>query len=98
MAHVRMQPDARKQLILDAAIQIASGKGGIKKATRIAIADKAGVSVGLVSLYFGDRITLRAALVAEAVRVKHIRIIKEALELDLSVIAPRQLLRDAKAA
>lgn len=98
MAHVRMEPDARKNLILDAAIKVAAGKGGIKKATRTAIAAKAGVSVGLVSMYFGNKNELRDALVAHAVTVKNVPIVKDAIALGIKFDAPRQLMRDAQKA
>lgn len=96
MAHVRMEVDARKRLILEAAFKIASGKEGLKKTTRSAIAVKAGVSVGLVSMYFGGKDDLRKAVVAYAVTKKHVGVVKEALALGLPVDAPRQLLRDAR--
>lgn len=92
-----MEPDARKQLILDVAFKIASGKGGIKKATRSAIAEKAGVSNGLVTIYFGGKDTLRAAIVDYAVKQKHVGIVSEAMALGINVDAPRSMLRMAKA-
>ena len=97
MAHIRMEPEDRKNQILDAALNLAAGKGGIQKATRAAVARDAGVSVGLITKYFGDKPALQAAIVQRAVTAKNLRIIKEAIALELPIVAPRQLLRDAKA-
>lgn len=98
MAHVRMEPDARKQLILDAALKVASGKGGLKKTTRTAIADEAGVSLGLVGHYLGGREELRAAVAAYAIEKRNASILRDAIDLGVSVgYAPRSLIQQAQA-
>lgn len=99
MPHERMNPDVRKELILDHALKIASGKGGLKKATRTAIAAKAGVSMGLVSLYFGSKEELRDAVIGHAVKHKNVDVLREAMDLGIKIpYAPRSMLRAAKGA
>lgn len=98
MAHVRMEPDARKELIMAAAMKVAARKGGIKKATRTAIASEGKFSVGLINVYFGNRAELRQAIVEHAVASKHVGIVRDALNMGMKFNAPRQLLRDAKTA
>ncbi|AAY87925.1 gp59 [Burkholderia phage BcepB1A] len=82
MAHVRMEPEARKALILDAAYKLVK-KQGFKKATRTAIAEAAGVTAGLVGVYFGKRAELRTTLFKLAVDNKDVKLIRDGLDLGI---------------
>lgn len=64
-SHERMTPEARKDLLLKAALAVAKSDG-IKAVTRVAVARKADVSDGLVNRYFDGREGLRKAVVALA--------------------------------
>lgn len=91
MAHIRMDPEARKKLILDAAFKVAK-RDGVKKATRTAIAEEAGVTAGLVGVYFKGRDTLRAAILQAAVDAKHKKVVRDALDLGVTgVRIPKEL-------
>lgn len=80
MAHVRMEPADRKKLILDAAFKVAK-RDGFKKATRTAIAAEAGVTPGLIGIYFNGRDVLRNAILDVAIGAKDKKIIREALDI-----------------
>lgn len=91
MSHVRMDPEARAKLIIDAALKVAK-RDGFKKATRTAIATEAGVTAGLVGVYFKGRDTLRAAILQAAVDAKHKKLVREGLDLGISgVRIPKEL-------
>lgn len=91
MAHIRMDPAVRRKLILDAAFKVAK-RDGMRKATRTAIAAEAGVTAGLVGVYFKGRDTLRGAILQTAVEAKHKKLIKEGLELGVQgVRIPKEL-------
>lgn len=62
----RMQPDARKAMILQAAIEAAKSHG-YQNVTRDDIANRAGVSMGLVTKYYGTMNQLRRAIMRAAV-------------------------------
>lgn len=97
MTRIRLDPETRKNQMLDAGVKIAK-RHGIKGLTRVAIAAETGTTDGLVNRYFGNRVTLRAEIIAEAVTRKEPKIIAAALREGFDVPAmPRQLLRDAKA-
>lgn len=67
-----------KEHILNAAIQIADRKG-FRHVTRIAVAKRAGAAEGTVSYHFKTMAKLHDAVVAEAVRLKHLGIVSKAL-------------------
>ena len=91
MAHIRMDPEARRKLILDAAYKVAK-RDGFRKATRTAIAVEAGVTAGLVGVYFKGRDTLRGAIMKEAVDRANKKLVKEGLELQIQgVRIPKEL-------
>lgn len=91
MAHVRMEPETRKKLILDAAFKVAK-RTSIKDATRTAVAEEAGVTPGCVGVYFKGRATLRAAILQAAVDAKHKKLVKEGLELGVTgVRIPKEM-------
>jgi AcrR family transcriptional regulator len=86
-----------KTAILDAAIHIAS-RQGFSHVTRIAVAQRAGAAEGTVSYHFKTMAKLHDAVVAEAVRTKHVGIVARALADGhrLAKAAP-QSLKDAAA-
>ncbi len=63
----RVNPALRKQNILQAAVELAR-RDGYREVTRDRIAEAAGVSVGLVSRYFGNMNQLRIAIMRYAVK------------------------------
>ena len=63
----RVNPELRKENILNAAIELAKAVG-YYKVTRDDIAERAGVSMGLVSRYFGNMHQLRKAIMRSAVK------------------------------
>jgi AcrR family transcriptional regulator len=86
-----MDRDTRRKLILDAAFKVAR-RSSFKEATRAAIAEEAGVTAGLVSVYFKGRDTLRAAILQAAVDAGHKKLVKQGLELGVTgVRIPKEL-------
>jgi AcrR family transcriptional regulator len=79
MSHIRMDPDTRKRLILDAAVKVAY-RSGFKKATRTAIAAEAGVTAGLVGVYFKGKETLRTAIFQQAVDTGLAKLVRDGLD------------------
>jgi AcrR family transcriptional regulator len=79
MSHIRMDPEHRKELILAAAVKVAR-KSGFRKATRTAIASEAGVTPGLVGVYFKGRETLREAIFARAVDAADAKLVRDGLD------------------
>lgn len=74
----RTRADDRRQTILSAALQVA-GTCGYLRVTRDAVAATAGCSPALVSHYFGTLVCLHRAIMGEALRVKHLRVIAQGL-------------------
>ena len=62
----RTDPKLRREQILNVAVSMAK-RGGYHKITRDAIAENAGVSMGLVSRYFGTMTKLRRAIMRAAI-------------------------------
>ncbi len=72
-------PDhVRKTSILAAAIELAESHG-LNEVSRDQIAALAECSTGLVNLHFGTMQNLRRAIVGEAIRLKNLNIIAQAL-------------------
>lgn len=69
-------PEIRKQQIVEAALQVAL-KVGYKKITRKEIAEKAGVSAGLITNYFTPMEILKNEVLILAVRKEIIEIIAQ---------------------
>lgn len=63
----RMKPDDRRDLILTAALKLAQ-EGNYTSITRDEIAYRAGVSVGLVTKYFGTMLQLKRDVMRAAIR------------------------------
>jgi TetR/AcrR family transcriptional regulator, transcriptional repressor of bet genes len=82
MAHIRMDPDERKQSILSAAVKVAK-KQGFRKATRSAIAAEAGVTPGLVGVYFGGRDALRTAIFQAAIDSADAKLVRDGLDIGI---------------
>ena len=70
--------DKTKQRILDAAM-IEAAQVGYMRVTRNAIAERAETSRALVSHYFGTMVTMRRAIMSEAIRARHLRIVAQGL-------------------
>lgn len=63
----RLKPQDRKELIIDAALKVASRPGGWSSMTREAVAKAAEVSDALVSLHFGTMIQFRRSVMRAAI-------------------------------
>lgn len=63
----RLQPSDRKELIIEAALRVASRPGGWSTMTREAVAKAAEVSDGLVSMHFGTMVQFRRSVMRAAV-------------------------------
>lgn len=74
----RTNPDLRKEHILLCAVQEAS-KVGYNRITRDGVADRAGVSVGLVSNYFNTMTQLRRDIMRYAIKNECLDIIAQGL-------------------
>ena len=70
--------DKTKQRILGAAMAEAA-QYGYSHVTREAIAQRAETSPALVSHYFGTMVELRRAIISEAIRARHLRIVAQGL-------------------
>ena len=70
--------DKTKQRILGAAMTEATQRG-YAHVTREAIAQRAETSPALVSHYFGTMVTMRRAIMSEAIRARHLRIVAQGL-------------------
>ena len=74
----RANPALRSDTILDAAMMVARGTC-YTKVTRTQVAEKAGVSMGLVSNYFGTMTQLKTAIMRRAVKQGDLVIIAQGL-------------------
>lgn len=70
----RLDPEVRKEQILDAALDVARVRN-YTSITREEIADRAGVSVGLVTKYFSTMPQLKRDVMRAAIRVEALAII-----------------------
>ena len=83
MTRVRMDPKERAAAILEHAFKVAK-KTGLRKMTHNAVAEAAGVTPGLVGVYYPGRATLRKAVVKRAIAAAHTKLIEEGKELGLA--------------
>jgi len=74
----RLDPEVRRKKILAAAIRLCHTKSYMS-ITRTEIAVAAGVSDGLVTIYFGTMTQLRRVIMREAVKTSSIEIIAQGL-------------------
>jgi AcrR family transcriptional regulator len=74
----RVDPELRKQQILNASVELAR-HSGYDKITREEIAAKCGVSVGLVSRYLGTMPKLRRAILRAGVQNEVLEIVAQGL-------------------
>lgn len=96
MKRERMEADARKTQLLDAAYKIAQ-KQGIRKVTRAAVARECKVSDGLLNRYFEGREGLRYDVMTHAVKQKDAKTLAAASEHYELPSMPRDLARAVKA-
>lgn len=89
----RTPPEIRKQLILDAALAVAR-RTHFYYMERKDVAEEAGVSPPLVTIYFGKKDGLRDAVMAEAVRVEDLAVIAQGVMMKHP--RTRRLSRDVK--
>jgi DNA-binding transcriptional regulator YbjK len=74
----RANPALRKDYILAVAVDMAKGVG-YHKLTRDAVAEKAGVSMGLVTRYFGTMNQLKGAVVKRAIKTGVLEIVAQCI-------------------
>ena len=79
MTKKRLQPDDRKQQILDAAIKVAGRPGGWGKLTRDAVAREAQCAESLVSKYFGTMIAFRRSIMRAAIQARNLAVVAQGL-------------------
>lgn len=91
----RLQPDNRKQEILQAAIRVAARSGGWAKLTRDAVAREAKCSEGLPSKYFGTMVNFKRAIMRAAVTGEHLAVIAQGIAAgDKSALKASKELQD----
>ena len=76
----RMDPDDRRDLILDAAVDLAKERGFLN-IRRDEIAIKAGVSMGLVTRYFGTMVKLKRDVMRMAIRDEVLSILAQGIAI-----------------
>ena len=79
MTDQRFKPEIRRELVLRAAIEVARVPGGWSTLTRQRIAQQAGCSEGLVSLYLGDMSRARRHIMKAAIREEILEIIVQSI-------------------
>lgn len=75
----RINPELRRVEILEAALKLATRKGGWVSLTRSAIAAEAQCSEGLVSVYFGTSVQIKRAVMREAVRTENLQVLAQGI-------------------
>lgn len=97
---VRMNPVARKEMLLNAAGLIAQNEG-FAKLTRAALAKATATSPSLMNVYFSGAYGLQREVVAAAVGARNTTILGQAVRANINLedlcATPRALLREAKA-
>lgn len=78
VSKTRANPELRKDHILNIAVTMAK-VSGYNKITRDKIAESAGVSMGLVTRYFGTMVQLRRDIVRMAVRNEILEVVAQAV-------------------
>lgn len=98
VSKTRANPELRKGHILATAVALAK-EHGYHKLTRDGVAEAAGVSMGLVTRYFGTMVQLKRDVVRYAIREEVLEVIAQALALgdDHARKAPAELKERAKA-
>lgn len=82
--HERKKPEDRKEELLIAAIEVSKEKG-YRSITRSDVAERAGVSIGLIQFYFTNVAALRRAIMDAAVDREVPEIIFQGLAVSDSV-------------
>ena len=75
MKRRRLEPEVRKDRILQAAISVAEDEG-FQNLNRIRVAEYAGVAVSLINRYYSTMTKLRRAVMRAAVHQKRLTIIR----------------------
>lgn len=75
----RLNPNDRKQEILDAALRVASTPGGWASLTRASVSTDADCAEGLVSRYFGTMVAFRRAIMRAAIQARNLAVIAQGL-------------------
>jgi AcrR family transcriptional regulator len=92
-----MNPELRRKTkILNAALELAETHG-FSIITRDQIAESVGCSTGIINFHFGTMKQLRRAVVGEAIRVRNLRVLAQALAINdpRARKAPEKLRRSA---
>lgn len=79
MSNKRYSPDIRRELVLKAAVAVASKPGGWARLTRDAIAREAECSDGLVSRYLGDMSKARRRVFRYAIKHEILEVIAQSV-------------------
>lgn len=79
MPRLKLTPRVRCELILVAALKLASQPGGWNKLTLAAVAAEAHCTHGLICKYFGSVAALRRKLVRVAIRQENFDVLTQAL-------------------
>ena len=81
----RLKPDDRKQQLLNTGLSIVR-KSGVRALTRQALAEKAGVTDGLINRYFGRRNDMRRIVLEQGIYInKDGTVLRRALEAGIEV-------------
>lgn len=76
---LRLQPEARKKTILEAALRVAGKPGGWSNFTRIDVAREANCAEGLVSFYFGTMTKFKRAVMRAAIAENNLKVIAQGI-------------------
>lgn len=74
----RLDPKARRDQILTAALSVSAEKG-YESVTRADVADRAGTSEALINNYFGTMANLKRSVMKIAIKREHLRVIAQGL-------------------
>lgn len=75
---MRLETKQREQMLLEAAIRLAK-RVGLARITRDGIAAEAGVATGLVTYSLGPMASVRQAVMAAAIRGRHVELVAQGL-------------------
>lgn len=89
----RLSPELRRDYLLGVALEMAEDNGGYLAVSVKALAEKAGVSIGLVNTYFYNRVGLHRAMMKKAVEEDNLQIIAQGvINRDVTALrAPKEL-------
>ena len=89
----RLSPELRRDHLLGVALEMAEADGGYLSVSVKSLAEKAGVSSGLVSNYFDSRVNLHRAMMKKAIEEENLQIIAQGvINRDATAMkAPKEL-------